>query len=338
MKRKKTIVITRSVRVIGYLLFLVFFVHILFLCSQIPLIEKDIPPTHNEQTPVDLDSKNPNKLGNLFILHDLSKAEYKLNYPSGKWKTLWIKGALSDRATCFAVSFSAVEGAVGVADIKDIMAITPTSDDISFYTKNIISENMQMIRNLFLTEIILFLFAMLGYEGYKLLTSVFIDWRYLRSTRDRKSTFKKSMIFYLLMSLLSCILLYCINIVPVNHISSEKYTQKSGGSFFSLYDISCAYQHIQIPSSSRTTNSVEWTSGEIIEFVPEHITTLKNIVGPKSIKFTDVPMNMDVDVTFYACNLQSANYQEIRLFILTTLLLFFLQRSYFYFRKWNKKN
>jgi hypothetical protein len=215
-----------------------------------------------------------------------------------------------------------------------MLIVAPQSDRIHFYTNNVVAENTQMIRNFFLTELILFILALLGKEGYKILSDIYSDKKYFRLRVFGVKSAQKHMLTYLGLALLSVVLLYCVNTVPENNVTTNNFEQKSGGSFWALHDISCAYQHLLIPASDCDDGIVNWRSGEIVKFVPETFKPINCEIGPKSIAFTNFEKGKDVDIKFYTQYLQSSNYQDIRLFVLTTLLLFFLERSFFYFRKW----
>ncbi len=338
-KSKKNIIISRSVRFSFFLFLLGVFSYILLLCSKIPFVVKDVPPINGEPVTVELMANDPNKLSNMFTFHDLSKTEYRLDCIFDKSKevepiaVIEKYDSLTAETSRSAVSFSAVAGGDAFS-FKELIMVMPQSDAIMFYTKNIVLENLQMIRNFFLTELILFLLAMAGREFYRLVTDIFDNKSFLHKRVFGRTTSKRSMMFYLCLTIVSAFVLILVNKVPENHITSEQYTQSVNNNFFSPCDMSCSYQHITIPKASRTAKNIEWVSNEIIEFVPETFGTLSCDVGPKNITFKDIPMNEDVDISFLTRNLQSANYQEIRLFVLTTLLLFFLERSFFYFRKW----
>lgn len=331
----KTLVIIRGLRTVLFMLLLGLCFFVLALTSQVPVIEKDVSSSEKE---VELKVPNPYLKTSFFELYDLSKTEFILNNPTyeqGNDRFLWITIAydsLYSAGSSIATTFSKFEGGY-FADFSGFGPVNLVSNKISFYTKNLVAENTQMVRNFFLTEIILFLLAMLGREVYKLFSDIYSDKRYLNQRVFGVKTAKWHMFAYLFLSLMMSGLLYLSNRVPLNNVSSDYYVQKSS-SLFSLYDISCAYQHIQIPAADRKGNDVEWRSAEIVEFVPNNVCPSKTEIGPKSVLLKDVPMDEDVDVTFYVRYLQSSNYQEIRLFVLTTLLLFFLERSFFYFRKW----
>lgn len=339
MKRtKKNIIRTRGTRVLGFGTLLGVFVYILFLCCQIPYIEKSVPPTTEGPITVELETKNPKSLRNMLTLHDLSKTEYALNYPyynetEHPFSIIEKYDSLTPETSRIAVSFSEIGGGQSVS-FKEMVMVMPQSDKIRFYTKNVVSDNIQMIRNFFLTEIILFLLALFGREVYKFITDIFSERRFLHQRVFGRRTSKRAMFFYLALSLVTSSFLIFINRVPHNQVFTEKNPQISKNSFFSPYDISCAYHHITIPSSTRSTDTIEWSSDEIVEFVPQTFNYYTSIVGPKSVVFKNVPLDKDVNIAFYTRYLQSSNYQEVRLFILTTLILFFLERYLFYFRKW----
>lgn len=340
---KKTLIRIRTIRVSIYILFLVLCSHLLYLCTQIPLIEKDIKKKNEGQVSVNLQAQNPYKMTNFFSFRDLVTTEYILNYPYNpeKMQSVSITESFptSVSAACtVTTSFSPIEGG-NKHEMSSMVVVAPHSNKLHFYTNNIVAENTQMVRNFFLTELILFLLALLGKEVYKLLSDIYNDKNHFRQRVFGVKSAQKHMMTYLVLALLSGSFLYCINIVPENKVNTNNYEQKSGGSLLALHDISCAYQHLQIPAASCNDEKVNWKSGEIVEFVPKTLTPIDCEIGPKSISFTKIEKGKDVDIKFYTRYLQSANYQDVWSFILTTLLLFFLERSFYYLRKWirNKK-
>ena len=341
MKRnKKNIIKSRGIRVLGFCSLLGVFIYLLLLCCKIPYVEKEVPPTTEGPITVELEARNPNSLRNMLTLHDLSKTEYELNFPYYKetvhpFSIIEKYDSLTPEASRIAVSFSEIEGGQSTS-FKEMIMVMPQSNKIRFYTKNVMSDNIQMIRNFFLTEIILFLLALFGREVYKLVTDIFNERRFLHQRVFGISTSKRTMMFYLALSMITVSFIILINRVPHNQVFTENVAQTSLNSFFSPYDISCAYHHLTIPSSNRSSDTIAWSSNEIVEFVPQTFKYFTSIVGPKSVMFKNVPMDRDFNITFYTRYLQSSNYQEVRLFILTTLLLFFLERSFFYFRKWTR--
>lgn len=334
----KTLVIIRGLRTILFLLLLCLCFIVLVLTSQVPIVEKSISNSEKDKG-IELKVINPYLKSSFLELYDLSKSEYILNdstYEQGKIDIFGIRltyDSLSSVGSSIATTFSKFEGGDSQDGSLGLVVVAPESDKLNFYVKNLVAENTQMVRNFFLTEIILFLLAILGREVYKLFSDIYSDKRYLNQRVFGVKTAKWHMFAYLFLSLVMSGLLYLSNRVPVNNVSSDYYVQKSS-SLFSLYDISCAYQHVQVPAADRKGKDVEWRSTEIVEFVPNNVCSFKTEIGPKSVLLKDVPMNEDVDVTFYVRYLQSSNYQEIKLFVLTTLLLFFLERIFFYFRKW----
>lgn len=340
---KETLIRERAIRASVYLLFLLLSSYLLFLCDQIPLIEKEVEKTNEDQVSVELKAPNPYKKTNFFTFRDLSTTEYILNYPYNPEKIQFVSISESFPTPVaeeygITTSYSNVKGGDAI-DLSGELVVHPHSDKIHFYTNNVVAENTQMIRNFFLTELILFLLALLGKEAYKMLSDIFSDKTYFRERVFGVKSAQMHMMTYLALSLLSGILLYCINIVPENMVTTNNYEQKSGGSWLALHDISCAYQHLLIPASSCNDGKVNWESGEIVKFVPETFKPIDCEIGPKSISFTKFEKGKDVDIKFYTRYLQSSNYQDVRLFVLTTFLLFFLERSFFYLRKWirNKK-
>ena len=339
----KTVLLIRTTRVIVVMALFCYFCHLLFLSSQIPCVEQEIDAT--KENVIDLKGDDPNKFSTYFEWHDLSFTEYRFRYASPIEKSDVKKGMVWVQRQ---PDFSQHRNGLNVVEISPIdggeeiswgymAAIIPLGQQLCFYTKNLVAENLQMIRSFFLTEIVLFFFVLLCREVYKLLQGAFRHRAFFRNRLFGGKATNISMMACLLMSVICALLLWIINIVPVNEINQEIYQEETGASFFALHDISAAYQHIKIPSVNRSSDKIEWSSNEIIELVPDDIVSDQDKVGAKSICFRSFSREEDVDVLFYTQYLQSSNYQEIRLLILTTLLLFFLERSVYFLRKMGTK-
>lgn len=329
---------TRTIRALVFLFFISLCSYFLVLCSQIPHIEKTVEKSDELPIKVELKIKDPSLMTNLFTPHDLSKTEYTLNCPPiSKDSTLflWISetyDSLHNGGSLFTTNYSEFDNGKSLSFTSKVI-VASHSDRLHFYTQNIIADNIQMIRNFFLTEIILFLLALFAKEVYKLLSDIFFSRTHSHQRIFGVKTAKAHFAFYLLLSLITGVLLYTINIVPENTISTNNYIQKTN-SLFALHDISCANHHLQVHINSKEDKTVKWQSEEIVEFIPNSFAHLSYKIGPNSLTFSNIAIGQDLDVRFYTRNLQSSNYQEIRLFVLTTLLLFFLERSFYYFRKW----
>lgn len=328
----------RAIRALILLLFICLCSYFLVLCSQIPCVEKIVEGSDEKSILVELKIKDPSLMTNIFMPHDLSKTEYTLNFPSyskDRFQPLWITetyDSLFNGGSLFTTNFSEFDNGESQS-FTEVVVVAPHSDQLHFYTQNIIADNTQMIRNFFLTEIILFLLALFGKEVYKLLCDVFAAKAYSHQRIFGVKTAKGHFAFYLLLFFVTGVLLYTINIVTDNTVTTNNFIQKSN-SLFALHDISCSNHHLQLHINSEDDKTVKWKSEEIVEFTPKSFTPLACKIGPKSLTFSNIPIGQDIDVRFFTRNLQSSNYQEIRLFVLTTLLLFFMERSFFYFRKW----
>lgn len=337
MATKKDILINRFTRTIAYLLLTILCSFLLYLCSQIPKTEIEMESLHKGSRTISLHATDAGRFSSFFKLHDLSKAEYTIHCPKANINKdiLFISAqdTLQSIVSNMSWSISKIDGGTTPFS-KDLVCVLLQKDRIKFYVKNFFAENRQMVRNFFLTEVILFLLAMFGKNAYKLLTDIFNERKWINYRIWGVESSKKTMLFYVTLSFISIVLIFIVNRVPENHITTDSYVKERYSSFLSPYDISCAYQNIKIPASNRNSQKIEWEYNEIVEFVPNEFSTLNSEVGPKSVSFYDVPVNKDFEIKFFTRFLQSGNYQEIRLFVLTTLLLFFLERSWFYFRKW----
>ncbi len=339
-QNKKYIIYTRIVRAVLFFSLLCLFSYILFMCSKIHVNHMSIELTDEKSREVYISERNPNALSSFFLLRDLSKEEYvyqiNKNNNSIKGISFGLRYDKNAQET-FALSnsFSGIDGGFE-AGFNEILFVWPTSEKVNFYTKNIVAENLQMIRSFFLTEIILFLFALFLRELYQLQRVVL-----LRKSVSKKILYSKQyafrgVMFTSIMSLVLIVVLYFINIVPENIINVESFKQESSSCVFAMHDISCTYQHFIIPSTDRTRESIQWEANEIVEFKPEELVKFNCKSGAKRIDFSQISLDVPIDIRFLTKNLQSANYQEIRLFVVTTLLLFFLERCFVYMRRWVK--
>lgn len=329
---------TRAIRALIFLLLICLCSFFLVLCSQIPHVEKDIEDSDEKSIKVELKIKDPSLMVNLFAPHDLSKTEYSLNFPSyrnDRTQFLWITetyDSLHNGGSLFTTNFSEFDNGDSQS-FTEMVVVAPHGDNLHFYTQNIIADNTQMIRNFFLTEIILFLLALFGKEVHKLISDFFAESIYSHQRIFGVKTAKRLFTLYLLLSFITGILLYTINIVPNNTVYSNNYTQKTY-SLFALHDISCANHHLQIHINSEDDKTVKWQSEEIVEFVPTSFAPISCKIGPNSIIFPNNIIGKDLNIDFFTRNLQASNYQDIRLFVLTTILLFFIERCFYYLRKW----
>ena len=324
--------IARTIRVSIMFLLVCISLYILVLCNRIPHVQKEIERSENLLENADLGFKDPYLKINFFYLHDLSKTEYTLSYPYNKDSLQLLLIDKSFGSNAFSNNFSGIDGGESIS-FGDMSLVGMESENLHFYTKNIVAENTQMVRNFFLTEFILFLLALFGKEVYKLLSTIYSSKTYSHQRIFGVKMAKRHFVSYVVLSLITMTLLYVISIVPDVSITSNNYTQKKPN-LFALHDISCSNYHLQVNVSSDTDKNVSWHSEEIVELTPDNFEALSCKIGSNSLTFSNLSIGQNLDVRFYTRNIQSSNYQEIRLFALTTLLLFFFERSFFYFRKW----
>ncbi len=328
----RTLQRARTIRALIIFLLVSLFLYILVICNKIPHIQKEIERSENQLENANLEFKDPYLKINFFDLHDLSKTEYTLSYSYSKDSMQLLLLDADYGRNALSSNFSGIDGGEEIS-FGDMSLLGVESGKLHFYTKNIVADNTQMIRNFFLTEFILFLLALFGKEVYKLLGNIHSSKVYSHQRIFCVKTAKKHFVLNVVLSLITMTLLYIINIVPNISVTSNNHTQKKPN-LFALHDISCSNYHLQFTVSSDADKYVSWQSEEIVEVIPETFEPLSCKIGSNSLTFSNVPIGQDLDVRFFTRNLQSSNYQEIRLFILTTLLLFFLERSFFYFRKW----
>lgn len=335
----KTVLIIRTTRILIVMALFGLFCYLLFLSSQIPCHEQELDAT--KENDISLEGDDPNLFSTYFKWHDLSLTEYRFNYTKPVTLSDENKGVIFVHRD---PDYNQHKNGLNVVEISPVddgiefswgylAAIIPLGQQLCFYTKNLVADNLQMIRSFFLTEIVLFLFALLCREIYKLLQGICRDKSFFRQRLFGGAQTKTSMSICLFLSITCAFLLWIINIVPVNEIKTESYYEGNQRSVFALYDISSAYNHINIPSSNRTSDEIVWSTNEIMELIPNDIVQEHDKIGAKSIRFKSYGKDENVDILFYTQYLQSSNYQDIRLLILTTLLLFFLERSVYYLRK-----
>lgn len=333
----KTLLIIRATRIIVVMMLFCIFCRLLYLCCQIPCVEQELNP--KEKNDISLDGDNPNNLSTYFKWHDLSKTEYRFQFISpvqvsdeNNRVSVYREPDFNQHGNGLnVVEISPVEGGLE-ASFGYFAFIIPMGQQMCFYTKNLVAENLQMIRSFFLTEIVLFLFALLCREFYKFVHGIFRNKSFFRCQLYGGKQTMMSMAICIFMSIVLASLLWLVNIVPVNEINQESFHETDKASFFAPYDISAAYQHICISSANRISNEIVWNAKEIVEIKPNDIIRKNDKIGAKSLYLKSYSKDEDIDLLFYTQYLQSTNYQEIRLLILTTLLLFFLERSVYYFR------
>ncbi len=251
---------------------------------------------------------------------DLSKTIYTINFsdkPFTKQHNIWIQ-----------IQNDIVE----ISDFDDETLIYQNFGDdtffiysyrhknVSFYTKNVSGENIQFIRNFFLTEILCFLFVFILYEIYN-------AWRTLRYFHGKRHYYichhkLWELSAYGFLIVVCIIVIIRFNTIKVVNVSTDHYCMDLSGELFSMYDISCRAFHYDLQKKDIHNGEIVWSSTEIVDFplmTPKPKTTINTAVFKP-----DKDGNFKHD--FITENLVSKNYQNMRIFILSTLLaLFFTQ-------------
>lgn len=266
--------------------------------------------------------KSP-KLSNAYSYarpYDLSKTIYTINFSDKSilsGHVLWMQ-YIDD-----VVEFSSLdkENAPNLPFGDDVIFINGyKKKDVHFFTKNLSGENMQFIRNFFLTEILCFLFAFILSEFYGI-------WKAHKHLRGKRHYLKHhrplvEMVIYGFLIIACIIVILRFNTIKTVDVRTDHYTMNLSGELFSMYDISCRAFRYNLSKEDIHNGEIVWSSTEIVDFPPmspEPKATLNQAV-----------FQADKDGGFHhefiTENLVSKNYQDMRIFIVSTLLTLFFAR------------
>lgn len=312
--RKKTI------QVIYTFLAFSFMVILLFKCNEIPLNIVDLRSNEmKDSTQFVLDS-NPYSFYTMFSLHDISKKEYRYllpeNYKINKYSFQSIYQGTQWSRTGHSLEFPGSD---------TFLVFHPDFPEISFYTKYFLSENLQSIRSFFLTEICTFFFAIFCLYAYELFQLHYRQ-KYGRSYNVSRKSHLKISAWYALSSVIVILLIIVICKSPTRTITSPNYHASSSYNFFMPYDISQTYYHFNISSEDLKSDTILWSSDEIVEF--SQIGYGQYVQSRNSVTFTGYKKSEPFITSFYTKNLVSQNIQDIRLFFLSTIWLLIVARCF----------
>lgn len=296
---------------------------IIFKCNEVPTHITDLRNGEARDSTQFLLESHPYSIKHLFSLHDISKEEYVYLLPSNvgrKWYS-------------FMRNYEGAEWSDTGYDIsamdENMLLVYPDGQEICFYTKLLLSENLQTLRTFFLTEIFTFFIAVSGFNMYGLYQCLHRR-RHGRSISFSKRNHLKFAVVYAMLSFVMIVLIVIICKSPVREINECSYYERGGSSMFSPYDISQTYYRMNIPPEKLSCDTIMWISNEIVEFstmqkVPKKKTS-------KSLTFVKFDKNELFTNSFYTKNLVSKNRQDIRLFLLTTFLLLCIARCYIHLK------
>ncbi len=315
--RKKIIEVSYTLAISIALLF------IIFKCNEIPTHVTDLRSEEMRDSTQFLLESHPYSIKHLFSLHDISKEEYVYLLPPH----------VGMRGYSFSRNYEGADWSDTGHDIavkdENTLLVFPDGPEISFYTKLLLSENLQSLRTFFLTEIFTFFLAVFGSNSYGLFKCLYRR-KHGRSFSFSKRAHLKFAAVYAISSVVLIVLIIIICKSPVREINECSYHESGKSSIFSPYDISQTYYRMIIPLDKLNRDTIVWSSDEIVEF-----SSMLNVPKKKSSKsLIFVKYNEEKAFTnnFYTKNLVSKNLQDIRLFLLTTILLLFMVRCYIHLK------
>lgn len=207
--------------------------------------------------------------------------------------------------------------------------IPSSIETMEFYVKPLKSEDLQSIRNFFLTEILAFFIAVLALRIKSYI-------RQKITAKQRKGTLNLRRIHINLMRIgifITISLMFVIYIISMpatcKIINTLNYNAENDVSIFKPYDISRIYYQYNV--FKWRDSSITWKDNkELVEFSqlpeefqdePNGFTTWHNL--------KEGPYNFN----FYVDFLESRNVQDIRLFLATTLLIIIISATFMQFCK-----
>ncbi len=326
MVLSKRVLVYRLSRLLPALLF---FIVVLFFYQQTNQIEHVIfdSETQIDSTRYEVGSNNiiikSPKVSNAYSYtrpYDLSKTIYTINFSDKPFLSrheIWMQ-YIDD-----VVEFSPFDNAevLNVPFGDDIIFIDGyRKKDVHFFTKNVSGENIQFIRNFFLTEILCFLFAFILAELYSI-------WRTRQHLYGKRHYIKcrwpfAKIAIYGTLVVACVIVILRFNTIKTVDVHTDRYKMDLSDELFSMYDISCRAFHYGLSKEDIHSGEIVWSSAEIIDFppmTPEPKATLNQAVF-------QVDKDGGFHHDFITENLVSENYQDMRIFIVSTLLALFSAR------------
>lgn len=333
MVLSKRILVYRLSRLLPALLL---FIVVSFFYQQTNQIEHVVfdSETQIDSTRYDVGSNNiiikSPKVSNAYSYtrpYDLSKTIYTINFSDKPFlgrHEIWMQ-YIDD-----VVEFSPFDNAevLNAAFGDDIIFVDGyRKKDVNFFTKNVSGENIQFIRNFFLTELLCFLFAFILSELYSI-------WR-TRQHLYGKRHYIKSRCPFAKLAIYGALVIACViviirfNTIKTVEVHSDRYTMDLSGELFTMYDISCRAFHYDLSKENIQSDEIVWSSTEIVDFpsmTPAPQATLNRAVF-------QVDKDGGFHHDFITENLVSKNYQDMRIFIVSTFLALFFAR--FINESWN---
>ncbi len=339
----KAILIQRLIRIvillIGIIVFLIFF-------QKTNHIETIVVDSHtvrdttkfivvNNQG-VTIKSFSEDDFESYFYAKDLSKTIYRFNMTDdpclGKHE-LWL--TFSEEIVEPSPIDSKDFKVVNYGDVLFVeTGIFNKPKDIEFYVRDVAGENKQYIRNFFITEILGILVALFFFEFYRVL-DIYMRYKHKPIYWDNKDPkLGKKTLEYLLYTIATILVIWRFNVVRTVEVTSSDYTMNLSSQLYSMYDISCMAFDYHLNKEDIKDGQVKWSSNEIVEF---H-TDIPNI---KSCSMKEIAFEPDADGGFHHSfvteNLESSNFQDIRMFIAVTLLAIFFSRFVFLLKEYIKE-
>ena len=314
------IIIKNIIEVTCTLIISIVLLIVIFKCNEIPTHVTDLRSEGmRRETQFTLES-NPYTIKHLFSPHDISIEEYVYLLPPDVGRTLYIFSRNYEGA-----EWSDTGGQdISIAD-RNRLLIFSNGPEISFYTKLIFSENLQAIRTFFLTEIFTFFIAIFFSNLYNLFLCLYRR-KHGKSYYFSKRAHLKLSVVYSVLSVITVILIVIICKSPIRDVNDCSYHVGKEPSMFAPYDISQTYYRMKIEPSNLNCDTIVWSSNEIVKF--SNMQNVPKLKSSKSLTFTQFDKSKTFTNDFYTTNLVSKNLQEIRLFLLTTILLLFMARCF----------
>lgn len=313
----KGIIRKRLLEVVITLAISIMLLIVIFKCSEVPVHTTDLRNNEMKDSTQFLLESYPYSIINLFSLHDISKEEYVYLLPQ----------SFGGKMYAFMRNYEGAEWSetghfISVKDYSHLLVV-PDSPEITFYTKLILSENLQSIRTFFLTEIFAFFIAVLGFNLYRFFQC------YYRRKHGKSYIFKRTqhlkyLFIYALLSIFVLVFIVIICKSPTKIINTCDYHEDTNSVFFKPYDISQTYYKMDVAPTAFNGDTIKWSSKEIVEF--SSMQKSSKIKSSKSLVFVNFDKNKPFKNDFYTKNLVSKNLQDIRLFLLTTIFLLFFAR------------
>ncbi len=313
---------TRITRIIINLTIVMILVGILQKQSTIPVVEHSIDL--KKDTVINIDIYDPYSNNIFFKMYDITKTKYVYHISNDVQR---FRHLLTFNHTKENIDFSPViDVDLSIFGSHD-MSIYSKANNISFYTQQVMAENIQTTRLFFLTELILFFMTLFAHQLIKLVLLVSSGKTGKIHLYNNSKWLKRCTLAYFLGVLFFTIVLYRINIMPIVEVESSN-TQVKKSSWVYPYDISRSYYRIKPSREDNTTYT--FISDQIVAFTPMY--GKPSLIGPTTISY-NMDNSQNEDITFYVENLESQNIQDIRIFIVTTILLGLLGRWLFYMKK-----